>query len=180
MTRFLPDYICAPASETGEDRSRLRLSKFLKIALLSATALSTPVISSIFYVETAQAQTIRQNDPNAQLLLNADQLIYDNDAETVSAVGNVQLDYNGYNVVADRVSYNQKTRRVKAFGNVEILEPDGNRIYAQEIDITDDFSLGFLNALRVETPDNTRFAAESAERFADGKTVFHHGVLYGL
>ena len=179
MTRFLPDTFGVPTRvvECKPLRlSKLHLSKFLRLTLFSATALCVPVASSTVLVEPAQAQTIRQRDPNAQLLLKADQLIYDNDAEKVTALGNVQLDYDGYNVVADRVSYNQKTRKVKAFGNVEILEPDGNRIFAQEIDLTDDFSEGFLNALRVETPDNTRFAAESAERFSDGKTVFHHGV----
>ena len=63
----------------------------------------------------------------------------------------VQLDYDGYKVVAERVSYNQRTRRVIASGNVEIIEPDGNRIYADRIDLTDDFADGFVDALRVET-----------------------------
>ena len=33
-----------------------------------------------------------------------------------------------------------------------------------------------MNALRVETPENTRIAAESAERLAGKKTVFRRGV----
>ncbi len=115
-------------------------------------------------------------NPDAQMLLQADQLIYDNDAEKVIATGKVQIDYDGYNLVAQRVTYDQKTKRITASGNVEILEPNGNRIYADTIDVTDDFGNGFLNALRVETPENTRFAAESAERFSGQKTVFNHGV----
>ncbi|MEO0546687.1 MAG: LPS-assembly protein LptD [Pseudomonadota bacterium] len=124
----------------------------------------------------AHAQQLPTTNPDAQLLLTADQLVYDNDAEKVTAIGNVRLDYDGYKVVAQRVEYNQKSNRVKAFGNVEILEPNGNKIFADEIDLTDDFGEGFVNALRVETPDNTRFAAESAERFQGQKTVFNHGV----
>ncbi|MGI9353622.1 MAG: LPS-assembly protein LptD [Rhizobiaceae bacterium] len=127
-------------------------------------------------IHPALAQRIEQRNPNAQLLLKADQLIYDNDAQVVTAIGDVQLDYDGFNVVAERVSYNQRTRRVTASGNVEIIEPDGNRIYADSIDLTDDFGDGFVDALRVETPDNTRFAAESAERFSGEKTVFNNGV----
>jgi len=125
---------------------------------------------------SALAQSLPKTNPDAQLLLTADQLVYDNDAEKVTALGNVRLDYDGYKVVAQRVEYNQKTNRVKAFGKVEILEPSGNRIFAEEIDLTDDFGEGFVNALRVETPENTRFAAESAERFQGQKTVFNHGV----
>ncbi|NKB51297.1 MAG: LPS assembly protein LptD [Rhizobiaceae bacterium] len=158
-------------------RHGIRSPGFLAFALALSLSAATPaLLTNLADLTSANAQELDQADPDAQLYLTADQLIYDNDNETVSASGNVQLEYDGRNVVADRVSYNQKTRRVKAFGNVEILEPRGNRIYAQEIDITDDFGEGFVNALRVETPDNTRVAAESAERFADQKTVFHHGV----
>ncbi len=139
-------------------------------ALLGTTALvSAPSV-------TAYAQALPQGNPDAELLLSADELVYDNDAKVVTARGAVQMEYDGYNVVAERVSYNQQTRRVKAFGNVEIIEPDGNRIYAQEIDLTDDFSDGFVNSLRVETPDNTRFAAESAERREGQRTIFNNGV----
>ncbi|MDA8870566.1 LPS-assembly protein LptD [Rhizobiaceae bacterium] len=145
------------------------------LVLLAGTALAlatvpTPTLNS------AHAQTLQQNDPDAQLLLRADRLSFDNDAKVVTAFGNVQMDYDGYNVVAERVSYNQTTRRVKAFGKVEIVEPNGNRIYAEEIDITDDFADGFVNALRVETPENTRFAAQSAERRPGDLTVFNNGV----
>ena len=63
-----------------------------------------------------------------------------------------------------------------AEGNVEIVQPDGTRIYADKVDITDDFKDGFVNALRVETTDNTRFAAQSAERTAGKVTTFNQGV----
>lgn len=157
------------------------IASSVKVALLSSMLVTLPAIADIEWLPVsspafAQAGNIKPTSPNAQMLLKADELIYDNDSEKVTAKGNVQLDYDGYNVVANEVTYNQQTNRVTARGRVEILEPDGNRIYADEIDLTDDFGAGFVNALRVETPDNTRFAAESAERFEGQKTVFHHGV----
>ena len=153
-------------------RSMIALSSTVLVAG-SFVTLEPLVVDKKTYAQSAR---LTQADPEAQLLLKADQLIYDNDAEVVTAIGNVQLDYDGYNVVANKVSDDQKTRRVRASGNVEIVEPDGNIIYADQIAITDDFGQGFVNALRIETPDNTRFAAESAERFAGQKTVFNHGV----
>jgi LPS-assembly protein len=87
----------------------------------------------------------------------------------------VQIDYDSYKLVADRVEYDQNSGRMQAFGSVEMIEPTGNRIYADNLDITDDFADGFVNALRIETPDNTRIAAESAER-GDGQTTFNNGV----
>jgi LPS-assembly protein len=143
--------------------------KITRLVLALALTASSPALLALSgSLATAQAQELGQSNSEAQLFLTADELIYDNDNETVIARGNVQLEYDGRNVVADRVAYNQKTRRVRAFGNVEILEPSGNRTY--------DFGEGFVNALRVETADNTRIAAESGERFADQKSVFHHGV----
>jgi LPS-assembly protein len=113
---------------------------------------------------------------NQQMLLEADQLVYSNNNETVEAVGNVQIAYNDYTLVAQRVTYSRATGRVIAQGDVEIVQPDGSRIFAEEIDITDDFSDGFVSALRVETADNTRFAAESAERRDGEIAVFNNGV----
>ena len=160
----------------------VRNSGFGGVAALGLS-FAAVLFSGVGVPTEARAQAVNQNpfklpksDPNAQMLLQADELVYDNDAEKVSAVGNVQIDYNGYNLVAREVIYNQKTKRITAVGNVEILEPSGNRILADTIDITDDFGNGFLNALRVESVDDTRFAAESAERFDGQKTVFTHGI----
>jgi LPS-assembly protein len=114
--------------------------------------------------------------PNAQMLLEADELVYNQDADTISAAGGVRIEYGGNHLVAKKVTYNQKSGRLLAEGNVEIIQPDGNRIYADKIDITDDFKDGFVNALRIETIDNTRFAAESAERVAGEVTTFNQGV----
>ncbi|MEM7067849.1 MAG: LPS-assembly protein LptD [Pseudomonadota bacterium] len=111
-----------------------------------------------------------------QLLLESDELIYDNDRGLVIATGNVQLAYGRSTLVADKVEYNQQSGRVTATGNVEILEPNGNRIFAKEIDITDDFSDGFVSALNIQTADQTRIAAESAERRDGNITQFNNGV----
>jgi LPS-assembly protein len=111
-----------------------------------------------------------------QMLLVGDTLVYDFDQGTVSAVGGVQIEYGGINVVAQRVTYNQNTSRVIASGGVEIRDRDGNTYYAEEIDITDDFSDGFVRALRVETTERTYMAAESAERSGGNLTTFVRGV----
>ena len=112
----------------------------------------------------------------SQMLLEADTLIYDNNDETVTATGGVQIDYGGNRLVAERVTYNRATGRLVALGNVEIIEADGNKINADRIDVTDDFGDGFVNALRVETVDKTYFAAESAERRGGILTTFNNGV----
>jgi LPS-assembly protein len=155
--------------------------RFVPVALAAAAfafALLQPVAGNL-----ASAQTVGEDlfgtpaeGASEQMLLEADQLIYSNDNDLVEAVGNVQIAYNGYTLVAQRVSYSRQSGRVIAQGGVEIVEPTGSRIFAEEIDITDDFKDGFVSALKVETADNTRFAAESAERRDGEIAVFNNGV----
>ncbi len=151
-------------------------------ALLGTTALAI-ILTVPGFVEPSYAQVSGENlfgagevNPAAQMLLEADELIYNEAENSVTAVGNVQLAYDGYTLVAKRVTYERATGRVIATGAVEIVEPNGNRVFAEEIDVTDDFQNGFVDALRVETPENSRFIAESAERRDGEIAVFNNGV----
>lgn len=162
-----------------ERRASVRLAGLRNAISAAVLALATGMGAGA----TAHAQNIGSNmlgtiepNPNAQMLLEADELVYDNTNNTVAAVGNVQIAYDGYTLVAQRVTYSRATGRVIANGDVEIVEPNGSRIFAEEIDITDDFSDGFVSSLQVDAADNTRFAAESAERRDGSIAVFNNGV----
>ena len=136
-------------------------------------------LSTTAYTAYAQSrlQSLEPNIPaDSKLMLSANELVYDKDAERISAIGGVQINYAGYKMVSQRVEYNQKTGRMTAIGNIELIEPNGTRLYAETLDVTDNFANGFLNALRIETTDNTRLAAESAERIDGRDMVLNNGV----
>lgn len=114
--------------------------------------------------------------PGAELLLEADSLIYDNDRNTITAEGGVRIDYDGHKLVARRIVYNRATARLIASGDVEIIDRQGTRINTDEIDVTDDFRDAFVRTLRVETVDKAYFAADSAEREDGEVTTFNYGV----
>jgi LPS-assembly protein len=113
---------------------------------------------------------------NAPMLVQATEIRYDYTNNTVSAVGNVQIYYGGATIEADEVVYDQKTKRLRAQGNVRLTEPDGKITYGQLIDLTDDYRDGFVDSLRLETPDDTRFAAARADRAKGNYTVLQNGV----
>lgn len=142
------------------------------LALILCGSVTLPAYSQ----EADSLVSAAKVSPDAQMLLEADELVYDNDAQTIAAIGAVRIDYDGNQLVARKVTYNKRTGRMMAEGNVEIVQPDGTRTFADKVDITDDFRDGFVNALRVETVDNTRFAAESAERVGGTVTTFNQGV----
>ncbi len=147
--------------------------------LCGAAALAC-VFVAVLPAHTAWSQTIGDLSPDipagSQMLLEADTLIYDNDDQTVTASGAVKIDYGGNRLVADRVVYDRSSRRLIAKGDVQIVDSTGTKIFSDQIDITDDFGTGFINALRVETVDKTYFAAESADRRAGLITTFNNGV----
>ncbi len=112
----------------------------------------------------------------SKLVLSSNELVYNKDAQIVTASGAVQINYGGYRMVAQKVEYNQKSGRMMALGNVELITPDGNRMYGDKMDVTDSFSDGFVNALRVEMPDNTRMVAEKGERVGGNQLILTKGV----
>ncbi|TBA58102.1 LPS-assembly protein LptD [Rhizobium ruizarguesonis] len=149
------------------------------VALLVGAALCSYFGSApaSFGQASAPEQNIEKKIPEgAKLLLSANELVYNRDADLVSAVGGVQINYAGYKMVAQKVEYNQKTGRMMAIGNIELVSPDGNRIYADNLDVTDNFADGFMNSLRIETADNTRIAAETGERVGGTKMILNKGV----
>ncbi len=156
------------------DRKSTRLAR-----LLGATALAC-VFSAAIVPAPSFAQTVADIAPDipagTEMFLEADTLIYDNNDDSVTAAGGVRIDYGGNRLVANQVTYDRRSRRLIASGNVELVEKDGTKVYSDKIDITDDFGTGFVNALRVETVDETYFAAESAERREGFLTTFNNGV----
>jgi LPS-assembly protein len=113
---------------------------------------------------------------DAQMLVKADEINYDTTNNLVAAVGNVQIYYNGATIEADRVVYDQKTKRLRAEGNARLTEADGKITYGQVIDFTDDYRDGFIDSLRLETVDDTRLAATRGNRSEGNFTVFENGV----
>ncbi|MFS8044875.1 LPS-assembly protein LptD [Rhizobium sp. BR 314] len=157
-------------------------------ALITGTAACAYVMSPVVaYAQSnnsnsnggtgAVTSPVKVNVPEgSKLVLSSNELTYNKDAQIVTATGAVQINYGGYKMVAQKVEYNQKTGRMMALGNVELITPDGNRMYGDKMDVTDSFSDGFVNALRVEMPDNTRMVAEKGERVGGTQMILTKGV----
>ncbi len=121
-------------------------------------------------------------DPKGQrLLVEADELIYDNDRNTVTARGNAQLSYGSRTLQADRVRYDRGTSRVFAEGNVRLTDETGALVTGDRMELTDDFKNGFVDALRIQQTVElkgevvrTRISAPRAERIAGEVSSFDY------
>ena len=117
----------------------------------------------------------RNLDKSQPLYLQGDELIYDNGGSRVIARGNVEIYYNNYILTADQVVYDRSANTLTAVGNVVLKEPNGNIVRADRYTLTDDFRDGFVQSLSVVAADDTRIAADQAERRGGNITVFKNG-----
>ncbi|WP_332686782.1 LPS-assembly protein LptD [Bosea sp. (in: a-proteobacteria)] len=144
------------------------------VRLAAATALATTLAPVFAGPNIAYAQGAAK--PQERMVVDARELVYDKDRNTVSAVGDVQILYQGRTIEADRVVYDRISKRVVATGNARITEANGTVITGDRFNLTDDFRDGFIDSLRVVNPDKTRFSAPRAER-TDGEVfVFDKGI----
>ncbi|WP_188609947.1 LPS-assembly protein LptD [Chelatococcus reniformis] len=148
-------------------------------ALLSAML---PAVASAQTLNEALQAKVNQSGEKDKLLVEAGQIVYNDDKNTVSAIGDVQLHYQGRTLQADEVIYDRGTKRVFAKGNARITETDGTVVTGDRFELTDDFKDGFIDSLRVQRtavmggkPVTTRFAAPRAERTGGETMVFEKG-----
>jgi LPS-assembly protein len=133
--------------------------------------LCTPVLSQTLNDQLTQ----RAGQQKSRLLVDAREIVYNNDKNLVEARGDVQLYYQGRILEADRVTYDRNTKRVYAEGNAKLVEANGNTIYSDRFELTDDFKDGFIDSLRVVSPDKQRITAARGERTDGETTVFERG-----
>ena len=108
-------------------------------------------------------------------MIDADELVYDRDKNTVSAVGSVQLFYQGRVLQADRVVYNRTTKRVYAEGHAKMIDEHGDVVYGSRFELSDSFREGFIDSVQILTADKTRFTSPRVERSNGDVTVLEKG-----
>ncbi|MGL4635030.1 MAG: LPS-assembly protein LptD [Beijerinckiaceae bacterium] len=142
------------------------------IAMLTALGQASPLHAQTLNDRLGQ----NASSQKGRLLVEAKEVVYDNDKERVEARGDVQLYYQGRTLEADRVTYDRKTKRVYAEGNARIIETNGQIVYSDRFELTDDFKDGFIDSLRVVMPDKQRISAARGERIDGETTVFERGI----
>ena len=103
-----------------------------------------------------------------QINFEANSVAYDQNADTVTASGDVVLRSEDRSVRADEVTWNRKTGEIVGSGNVRFVDEDGNQLYTSRIELTDKFEAGAMEDLLLALREGGRLAAASGTRQADG------------
>jgi LPS-assembly protein len=105
------------------------------------------------------------------VLFSADEMSYDQNLGIVTARGNVEISQGERVLLADSVTYYERENKVAASGNVTLVEPTGEVLFTDYVELTDSFRNGFIRRLRMLLADNSRLNAESAERRDGNRTL---------
>ena len=108
----------------------------------------------------------------------ADQVAYENDSEVVTASGAVRLARDGNYLAADRVTWDRKTGKVQAAGNVVVLDPRGNKLIGDKVDLTDSLRDGTIDNLLVVLDTGGRVAARRGSR-VNGAIILDNAIYTG-
>jgi len=115
-------------------------------------------------------------DKNAPILFRADELNYDEQLAVTIARGHVEISQGGQVLLADTVSYNQRTDTVTASGNVSLSQPTGEIVFADFMELRDSMNEGFAKNVRMLLADRSRLAANTARRTNGNRTELKRGV----
>jgi LPS-assembly protein len=116
-----------------------------------------------------------RQDQNAPIVFRADEVEYDQQLALTVARGHVEISQSGRVLLADTVSYNQRSDTVTASGNVSFMQPTGEIVFADFMELRDSMSEGFAKDVRMLLADRSRLAANTGRRNGN-RTELRRGV----
>ena len=119
---------------------------------------------------------LAQDAPAEHVYLEADILIDDRENGRLIAEGNVVATYGGRELTADRVVYDLEAQTVHAYGNVYIFDPDGTIRTASEIEVDESLSDGFATDFTAQLPQDAVVVARTAARDAEGSNSLEYAI----
>lgn len=117
----------------------------------------------------APAETVASEEAaDERVILEADTVYELREENSIVAEGNVEALYQGRTLRADRLIYNRTTEKVRANGNVIIIDSDGAQQFADEVEVGSNLSDGYAIGFSARLAEGASVVANSAIRRPDG------------
>jgi LPS-assembly protein len=155
-----------PGHRRRPERATLAL-----VAAILALLLAAPQGLAQFSVSSQ-----KKEDKNAPIVFQADEVEYDDQLALTVAKGHVEISQGGEVLLADTVTYNQRTDTITASGHVSLLEPTGEVTFADFMELRDSMNNVFAQNVRRLLADRSRLAANAARRINGNHFELRRGV----
>jgi LPS-assembly protein len=151
-------------------------SRCLRLAVLSAGVALAAMAPAAHAQGSPSPVLTRTADSGEteQIRFEADKVEYDTDAETVTATGNVILRREEQSVRASTVTWNRQSGQIVAAGNIRLVDEDGNVLYTERVELTDELKAGMIENLLLVLREGGRLAADSGMRDENGGLVLNN------
>ncbi|MFO1024239.1 MAG: LPS assembly protein LptD [Acetobacteraceae bacterium] len=141
---------------------RCRCLPLAAFALACAALPAAPAKAQLGNILAPRAsQSMNTDEP---VTFSADSVEYDKDKSLVTASGHVEAWQNGHVLRADKITFDRNTGVAAATGNVVLLEPDGEVMFADYAEMQNNMKDGILKDVRALLQENGRMAANGAQR----------------
>ncbi len=107
-------------------------------------------------------------DGEREVAFEADTIEYDSTGDTILVEGNVVLRSEDQSVRADRVTWDRASGQILATGNVRLVDEDGNQLFTDRLELTDDLRAGAMQNLLLAFRAGGRLAAVEGRRLESG------------
>jgi len=122
------------------------------------------VVSTLVIMTPSSGNTEGLPSRDTPAHLTAEQIEYDQNRDLVIASGKVEIMQGDRILLADTLIYNQSTESVSAKGNVMLLEPSGEVLFANSVELTNEMKDGIIKQLRLRMIDNSLMAANDGRK----------------
>ena len=117
-------------------------------------------------------QNNRADDGDRPISLTADEVSNDRELGIITARGSIDAHQGRRHLQADVLSYNSRHSMIAASGHVVLVEPSGDVVRTDYLEITDDFADGLAKQIQYMAADKSRVTAPSMTRAGGNRTDF--------
>ncbi len=146
--------------------------KAMAAVLLAGALILCPAIAAA--QDSPATQATAQGE--RRIAFEADTLQYNNETDTVTASGNVLARSGDESVRAEAIVWNRQTGEIVAEGNVRLVDRDGNQLFTDRVELTQELKAGTMANLLLAFRQGGRLAADMAARDDAGNIVLDMAV----
>ena len=119
-------------------------------------------VTSVF--TTPLNKKTESNEEYTDVYFSADEVQNDQEAQTITATGNVNIIRNNLTLYAQKIIYNQKDDIITATDNVVLVEKDGNVVFSDYVELTEEMTNGSMDNIKVIMKNQARLAAKKFKK----------------
>ena len=145
-------------------------------AILISLFVSVHITELAYGAEIINPSSTNEKKIEGEVRFSADEMEHDRDLDITTARGNVKIFNQGRILSADVVVYNRKQDLVSASSNIILLEPTGEVLFAEFMELSGDLKDGIIADFRAILNDGSLVAASGGRRTNANKLEMRNAV----